>query len=398
MARPLIIAHCVETYPPAMGGMAEVVRQLSERLAAMGHHVTVLTTASAGRTQGTVNGVLVKGYAISGNAVDGLQGDTVHYLSELTNGGFDIITFFAAQQWSTDAALPVLAQLPAKKVFVPTGFSALTDPRWADYYARMPRWLKEMDLNIFLSHRYQDITFAEQHGLRNHTVIPNAASAEEFGSAVPIDIREELGITATQRIVLHVGSYTGIKGHREAIRIFLKARTPDTVMLMIGNGNAGLRSIFRRHYSYVPERIRAWMKGKRIIFVETDRAHTVAAMQQSDVFLFPSMIECSPLVLFEAMAARLPFISSRAGNAEEIVEWSGGGTTIPGVRDPLGREHVDVEQGASLLEDLLENTSERERMAEAGHTAWRAKFTWEIVARAYEKAYQDLMASGTGAL
>lgn len=37
------IFHCVESYYPAVGGMQEVVKQLSERLACLGHDVTVVT-------------------------------------------------------------------------------------------------------------------------------------------------------------------------------------------------------------------------------------------------------------------------------------------------------------------------------------------------------------------
>ncbi|MCA9038629.1 MAG: glycosyltransferase, partial [Planctomycetaceae bacterium] len=74
MDRPLNIAHCVEAYPPAPGGMAEVVRQLSERLVQMGHRVTVFTSSHLQRPPGPMNGVHVLGFPISGNAVDGIRG------------------------------------------------------------------------------------------------------------------------------------------------------------------------------------------------------------------------------------------------------------------------------------------------------------------------------------
>jgi len=71
MERPLNIAHCVQAYAPAPGGMAEVVRQLSERLAREGHRVTVFSSAHPHRMDGELNGVMVRGFAIAGNAVDG---------------------------------------------------------------------------------------------------------------------------------------------------------------------------------------------------------------------------------------------------------------------------------------------------------------------------------------
>ena len=51
----------------------------------------------------------------------------------------------------------------------------------------------------------------------------------------------------------------------------------------------------------------------------------VEAFFAADLFLFPSLIECSPLVLFEAAAAGTPFIATDVGNSREIAEWTGAG-------------------------------------------------------------------------
>jgi glycosyltransferase involved in cell wall biosynthesis len=367
--------------------MPEVVKQLSERMVRMGHKVTVLTSEHPQRGQGPINGVVVRGFPIGGNAVDGIKGDTSAYVQALRNGGFDVVTCFAAQQWATDALLDKLGSIPGRKIFVPTGFSALHDPRWAEYYRNMPSWLGAMDLNIFLSHRYQDIAFAKAHGLTNHAVIPNGAAAEEFDRPLSHDFRAAQGIAADQPMVLHIGSYTGIKGHREAIRMFLRARTGNAVLVFIGNGVKTLERYFNGHYSYMLLKLMAKLKGKRILFIETDRVHTVDALRQADLFLFPSNVECSPIVLFEAMAAGVPYLSSQAGNAEEIVEWSGGGTTIPGVRDADDRERPHIAEGAKLLAGLLNDKEHLQGLGAAGQKAWREHFTWEHIAEQYVAAY-----------
>ena len=43
------ILHTVESYLPARHGMSEVVRQVSERLVAKGHEVTVATSTPSAR-------------------------------------------------------------------------------------------------------------------------------------------------------------------------------------------------------------------------------------------------------------------------------------------------------------------------------------------------------------
>ncbi|HRH37182.1 MAG TPA: glycosyltransferase family 4 protein [Flavobacteriales bacterium] len=394
MARPLNIAHCVESYAPALGGMPEVVKQLSERLVRMGHRVTVFTSHHDQRDYTEHNGVRIRSYQLSGNAVNGIVGDPAPYLSDLKQGHFDVTTFFAAQQWSADAVLPHLDELTAKKVFVPTGFSSLHDPRYAAYYAEMPKWLAGMDLNVFLSHRYRDIDMARANGLSNHTVIPNGAAAEEFDEQAVMDMRAELAIGPKQSLLLHLGSYTGIKGHKEAIRIFLAANTGHAVLVLAGNGNLHLKHFFEHHWRYFTLRWSAQLKKKRIVFIEPDRARTVALMKQADLFLFPSQVECSPIVLFESMAAGVPFLASQAGNSQEITEWSNGGWTIPGSTDANERQHVDVRAGAKLLSALIAEPERLHSVGQAGRDAWKKQFTWQRIAEQYAEQYQLLVGHG----
>lgn len=387
------IAHCVESYAPAMGGMVEVVRQLSERMVKAGHEVTVYTSEHAQRTTSIMNGVRVRSFPLNGNAASGIIGDADTYVLELIESEHDIVTFFAAQQWATDAVLPHLGALRAKKVFVPTGFSGLHAAAWSAYYTRMPAWLAAMDLNVFHSEGYQDVLFAQAHGIANRVLIPNGAAHEEFNLPSRLDVRALLGLRKVDRVILHVGSYTGIKGHREAIRIFLRAYAPGTVMLFIGNGVAVLERTFRRHWRFLPLRIRSLFAGKRILFREWDRAHTVAAMQQADLFLFPSQVECSPIVLFESLAARTPFLASTAGNAGEIARWTGGGWTIGGTIDALGRTHIDIGGAAQRLTALIADPAALTGTGERGRAAWAERFTWAVITQRYLSEYERLVHS-----
>ncbi|HEY0977968.1 MAG TPA: glycosyltransferase family 4 protein [Flavobacteriales bacterium] len=390
MDHPLNIAHCVESYAPALGGMPEVVRQLSERMVAMGHRVTVFTSTHPDRRYSELNGVRIVDFPLSGNAVNGIHGDTGPYIDALRNGGFDILTFFAAQQWATDAALPHLHSLPGRKVFVPTGFSLLHDSRYAAYYRRMPEHLRSMDLNIFLSHRYQDIELAKAHGLTNRAVVPNGAASEEFDAPMTYDLRRANGLAANDRVILHIGSYTGVKGHKEALRIFIAADTPDTVLVLVGNNIARFEQEFRKHRFHFLDRWRARLRRKRILFLELDRPATVDALRQADLFLFPSRVECSPIVLFEALAAGVPFLATEAGNTAEIVEWTHGGWTMPGRTDARGWIHADIATGAKQLQGLLADDRMRRAAGSAGRKAWNERFTWQHIAETYVDHYRRL--------
>ena len=109
------ILHAVEFYSPSTGGMQEVVRQLSERMAAIGHEVTVVTSKIADRKTQLLKNVRIKEFAITGNEAKGIKGEYDSYQKFLKEEKFDVVTFFAAQQWTFDAAIPILNKITAKK-------------------------------------------------------------------------------------------------------------------------------------------------------------------------------------------------------------------------------------------------------------------------------------------
>lgn len=391
------ILHTVEFYSPSVGGMQEVVRQLSERLVCMGHDVTVATKKLRGKERRSVNGVKIAEFDIKGNLVRGLSGEVDRYRAFLANEPFDLVTNFAAQQWATDVALTMLEEIRARKVFVPTGFSALYAPEYASYFEAMKQWMRNYDANIFLSNNYRDIDFARQNGITRIAVIPNGAGADEFGTKRALDIRAALRIPRDYLVVLHVGSHTGVKGHREAIEIFRKARIRRAALLIVANtlkGGCG-RSCWLSERMF---RLSLQMRrdDKRLAVHSLSRSETIAAYQQADIFLFPSNIECSPLVLFESMAAGIPFLTTDVGNAREIIEWSNAGRVLPTYKDALGYSYADTDESARMLEELAGNRTLRDSLARCGSRAWSERFTWERIAAQYESLYQEILKGGNG--
>lgn len=391
--RPLNILHTVESYHPSVGGMQEVVRQLSERLVGLGHSVTVATSASKQRNSSTLNGVRIAEFAISGNAVRGYTGDVDSYQDFLLSGSFDVITNFAAQQWATDLAFPLLEQLSCKKVFVPTGFSGLYWPQYQGYFQEMPEAMKRYDMNVFLSDDYRDINFAREHGVVKTMLIPNGAGADEFQDREGVDIRQQCGIPENHFLIILVGSHTGVKGHAEAVRIFRRARLKNVTFLIIANDLGGGCT----HACRWRERwFNKWQRltgGSKVLLVRSlSREDTVAAYRQADLFLFPSNIECSPIVLFECMASRTPFLSTDAGNAVEIARWSGGGLIMPTRKTKRGFSKAWVGKSARLLESVHADAQLRSALQDAGYRAWQERFSWEKISLQYEELYRGICA------
>lgn len=382
------ILHTVEFYSPSIGGSQEVVKQLSERMVMMGHEVTVATSYLSERDQKSINGVQIRQFKISGNEVRGYIGDTKQYKDYLRNSNFDVIMNYAAQQWTADLAFPLLDKIKCTKIFVPCGFSALHDPIYKGYFKKMSAILKEYDATIYLAEKYRDIDFARKHGIKNLHVIPNGADEREFLKKYNGDIRQELGIASDSRLIMHLGSFTGAKGQPEAIQIFRAANLQDATLLLVGNVfdrklyNRLIVStkLFNMHPNNLHNR-------KRIIIKQLEREKTVAALQSADLFLFPSNIEASPLVLFEACAAKTPFLTTDVGNAQEIVRWTKGGEILPTDFDLSGNSHAKIKESANVLNAMLADGDKRVEYAESGYSAWNKAYRWDKIAKRYLKLY-----------
>lgn len=386
------ILHTVEYYYPSIGGAQEVVKQLSERLVRLGHEVTVATTHLNDRTEYVHNGVKIVDFDISGNMVGSYQGETGRYQEFLQNSNFDVMMNYAAQQWTTDLALPILDHIPAKKVLVPCGFSGLYLPPYKEYYSNMKTWLHQYDRCVYLSNNYRDIAFARSCGTKNQVVIPNGAGADEFGRELDIDIRKLLQIPEKNSIILHVGSHTGLKGHREAIQIFKKANIKSSTLLIVAN-NIYSECWMKCCLSEQLYRLNPASKwsNKQIIIASLSREETLTAYKEAELFLFPSNIECSPIVLFECMASRTPFLTTDVGNAVEINEWSHAGVILPTKKYEDGYCKAEIKGSAKILEEIHSDPKKRRGMQESGYEAWCKNFTWESVALRYEKMYADLI-------
>jgi glycosyltransferase involved in cell wall biosynthesis len=142
----------------------------------------------------------------------------------------------------------------------------------------------------------------------------------------------------------------------------------------------------------VMRRINA-IPGRRAMLVDLPRSELVQAYLNSDLFLFASKIEYSPLVLFESAAAGLPFLSAPVGNAAEIARWTGAGITCPATVDAQGYTQVDVKHLAAQLSSLSTQTEFLARLGVDGRRNWEQRFTWDRISRQYESIFEQCVES-----
>lgn len=423
------ILHIVEAYPPEMGGMAEVVKQLSEGLAKKGHAVTVATGfceqreaelqklikddqrqelddkwshSDISQVPGVrPNRVKVEEFKITGRSVHGIKGDPeeiARYCNLLLSDQFDIIVIFAAQIWSADLAFDVFNDIKAKLVWVPTGLSGLKIKTFKEYYQKISQLVKGFDLGVFLSDQYQDWEYCRHFGLKNMTVITNGASEKEFGDeATEEEIKDLESILPDIRkrdLIVHIGSHTGLKGHKELMWMYARAKlNRSSTLLLIGNkspngcySDCSMRSRLLNFY------FKSHIVNKKVAMVDRmNRTRTVTALKLAKLFLFPSNVECSPIVLFEAMAAKTPFLTTPAGNSAQIAQWFEQDKVILPVKRKKTLVFANINKSAKMLADLMNNEERLDELATKGHTIWQKKYTWEKLVEQYEKEYLKLI-------
>jgi glycosyltransferase involved in cell wall biosynthesis len=411
------------------------MRQLAERFVARGHDVTVATSCLPERQQRALNGVKIEEFRVAGNAVRGMDGEVGAYRDFVLRQDYDVLMIKAAQQWTFDALWPVLGEVRRPKVFVPCGFSGLYDPAYDRYFRDMPQILTMFDRLVFYASDYRDINFAKDHGLSKITVLSNAASEKEFNVPSDLAFRSRHGIPDNAFLVLTVGTFTGgLKGHRELAEAFEMASFQGREAVLILNGNvmstaaapAGeapaptmrwrirriaegawrrLRAAVRRFrrgtmqpaprsasIAEIVARINRSRTGRQARIEDLPRPELVQAYLNSDLFVFASNIEYSPLVLFEAAAAGLPFLTVPVGNAAEIASWTGGGVVCPAPVDDLGYTRVEPAVLADHISRLVADPAWLERLGRDGRRNWAERFTWAEVAGRYEALFAALIA------
>ncbi len=93
-----------------------------------------------------------------------------------------------------------------------------------------------------------------------------------------------------------------------------------------------------------------------------------ALLQETDIFVLPSLAEAQPKSILEAMSAACPVVSTRVGAIPETVVDGETGLLV---------EKEDVPQLAAALRKLIEDPKLREKMGRAGRNMYERYYTKE---------------------
>ena len=230
---------------------------------------------------------------------------------------------------------------------------------------------------IAVSHRVKgEIERAYGIDPRRIIVIPNGVDAQVFhpryraGSRVPV--RDRLGVTPEQFLVLFVGGDYRLKGLVPLLEAAGRIAGVIRVLTLGVKPDAPLTQIVRERGLH-----------ERVTFLG-DASDVASLYAAADCFALPTRYDTFSLATLEAMASGLPVIVSRAAGVSELLTRD---------RDSLILEDPsDVNALAQHLRRLIDDETLRSRLGvEARKTAER--YSWDDVATRTVAVYHETLAN-----
>ncbi len=202
-------------------------------------------------------------------------------------------------------------------------------------------------------------------------VIPNFIDFKEFPKGESKEENYDLA-KEHQRVITHISNFREVKRVEDVIRTFAKIREKiPAALLMVGDG---------------PERVRAEMICRELDFCDDvkflgkmDKVANI--LKLSDLFLLPSETESFGLAALEAMACKVPVISSNAGGLPELNE-----NGLTGYTCEVGNTEKMAQRGIEILEN--NETLEKFKINAYEHAK---QFDINLIMPKYENLYFSLL-------
>ena len=213
---------------------------------------------------------------------------------------------------------------------------------------------------------------------KNIQVIPNGVPIVKKDDLVKSQVRNELGIRNHDVLFLSVGNPRPEKGFEDLIQAALKLKSIITGPVKFKIAVAG--QILNNEYCrMLLKAVKSGDLNDCFVFLGF-RNNTAALYNAADIFVLPSRSEGLPMVILEAMTARLPVIATRVGGIPSAV---GQSALLVNPQEP--------ETLADAMHELMIDLNKRKIFARQGQELVQKKYSMEKMVTAYLQAYKDLV-------
>ena len=201
-------------------------------------------------------------------------------------------------------------------------------------------------------------------------VIPNFIDSKLYKSENDKALRRSFA-KDSERIIIHISNFRKVKRVQDVLKVFVKIRKEiPSKLLLIGDG---------------PERLKMEQLCRNLDLCDNVRfigklKAVERVLSVSDLFLLPSETESFGLVALEAMASKVPVVSSNSGGLPEVnIEGKTGFLLDVKDIDGMARKAIVLLANENKLEQFKENAFSH-----------AMEFDLPNILPLYEKIYKDL--------
>ena len=343
---------------PTFGGSGVVATELGKALADEGHQVHFITYSQPARLDFFsanlyYHEVSVRDYPLF---------DYAPYESALASKLVDVVRFEKLDILHVHYAIPhASAAFMAKQILATYGINIpfVTTLHGTDItlVGKDPTYKPVVTFSINKSDGITTVSQSLKDDTLNHfditeeiKVIPNFIDFERF-SLKPKDHFKKAIAPNNERILIHTSNFRKVKNTADVIRMFKKIveRVPAK-LLMVGDGP---------ERAYDEQLCRSLDICEHVRFLgKQDAVEEILSV--SDLFLMPSESESFGLAALEAMACKVPVITSNAGGLPELnIDGYCGYMSNVGDVDDMAEKAISILQNDEVLSQFKENALKR---------------------------------------
>lgn len=236
------------------------------------------------------------------------------------------------------------------------------------------RRLRNFDYIIATSGLVRDDVLGSGISTDKVAVVGNGVDLSRFEEKTgTVDVRQELGLSPDSRIVGTVGRLHPQKNHalllKSAKRVI--AKFSDVFFLIVGEGRlqAELKTLIRS----------LDLQGR--VIMAGNRADIPDLLASMDLFVLTSLAEGLPMALLEAMASKLPVISTPVGGIPDVLQQDRSGLLV----------QPDPTLFSDAIIRLLDDPGAASRLAKSAYETVVAKHTNQAMANQYFDIYDQVL-------
>ncbi len=368
---------------PTYGGSGVVATELGIELAARGHQVHFITYSQPFRLGGRERDIFYHEVPVSNYPLF----EFAPYSLALATRMFEVATYYDLDLLHVHYAIPhSISALLARQMSAAQGrhLPFITTLHGTDVtlvgmdrsYLPITRFgIEQSDGVTAISKYLREKTLTDFAITRPIEAIPNFVNCDLYMPLDPaVRAKGRSAYTASgERLLIHLSNFRPVKRVIDVVQIFARvAREVPAHLLLVGDG---------------PDRSQAEMLASELGICE--RVHFLGKQESvtellplADLMLMPSELESFGLAALEAMACRVPAISTRVGGVSELID-----DGVTGFLFPVG----DVEGMAQCAIRLLQDPERLEALGAAARQTAQDRFCSSRIIPLYEKYYEQVV-------